>query len=251
MQNTIQIIPVIHIKKMRKGDDLSKIIVEALSKQNVLLQDKDILIVTQKIVSKAEGRVINLSEIQPSVFAKNIAEKYEKDPRYIELVLKESKRIVRMDHGVIISETHHGFICANAGIDASNIGEKNSVALLPIDSDASAKRIHEALKKNAQKKFGVIISDTWGRPWREGQVNFAIGSSGLDVLLDYRGQNDANGYELKATVIAIADELAAAAELVMGKTDGVPVAIIRGYSFAASSKGSKKLLRDPSKDMFR
>lgn len=251
MQNIIQIIPITHIKELQKDDNLAEIIDQALIKQQISLQDNDILVITQKIVSKAEGRVIDLSTITASPFAQKIAKKHTKDPRYIELVLQESKRIVRMDHGVIISETHHGFICANAGIDASNIGEKNNVALLPKDPDASAKKIQEALQKKSKKTLGIIISDTWGRPWRDGQVNFAIGSSGLDVLIDYRGQQDTNDYELKATIIAVADELASAAELVMGKIDRVPVALIRGYNFTKNSAGSKKLLRDPRKDMFR
>jgi len=160
MQDTIQIIPVTQIKEIRSGDDLSSLISEALKKQDIALADSDILVITQKIVSKAEGRVVDLKTITPSPFAEKIGKKYTKDPRYVELILQESKRIVRMDHGVIISETYHGFICANAGIDASNIGEKNNVALLPKDPDASAKRIQEALQKESKKELGIIISDT-------------------------------------------------------------------------------------------
>jgi coenzyme F420-0:L-glutamate ligase/coenzyme F420-1:gamma-L-glutamate ligase len=250
MQNDIRIIPVHHIGELQSGDNLAKIVTKALDKQNLSLEAHDILVVTQKIVSKAEGRVMDLVKVKPSSFALQIAEKYKKDPRYIELILQESKRIVRMDRGIIISETHHGFICANAGVDASNIG-RNKAALLPINPDESAKALRKHLQKKVRGNIAVIISDTWGRPWREGQVNFAIGSNGLDVLTDYQGKKDAYGYELKVSLIAIADELASAAELVMGKTDNVPVAIIRGYELKISSQGSKKLLRQPSKDLFR
>ncbi len=253
MQGEIRIIPIHHIPEITQGDDLADVIEVSLKKQQIPLQDHDIIVVTQKIVSKAEGREIDLSIVQPSSFAQEIAKKHKKDSRYIELILQETKRIVRMDHGVIISETHHGFICANAGVDESNAGKKNSAILLPIHPDESAKKINEALqkKKGSDIRFAVIISDTWGRPWREGQVNFAIGSNGIDVLVDYRGQNDSQGFILQASLIAIADELASAAELVMGKTEGVPVVIVRGYKFNTSTNNSKMLLRDPRKDMFR
>ena len=156
-----------------------------------------------------------------------------------------------MDHGVIISETYHGFICANAGVDESNAGTENTAILLPVNPDKSAKKIRDELQKKFDVSLGIIISDTWGRPWREGQVNFAIGTSGLEVLSDYRGKKDSLGFELRASLIAIADELASAAELATGKIDAVPVVIIRGYRFKTSETGSKTLLRDPKKDLFR
>jgi coenzyme F420-0:L-glutamate ligase/coenzyme F420-1:gamma-L-glutamate ligase len=251
MQNILQIIPIQHIKEIKKGDNITQNIISALEKQKLYLENQDIIVITQKIISKAEGQVIDLATIKPSPKAIEISKKQKKDPRYVELILQESKRIVRQEHGVIISETHHGFICANAGIDASNIDGNDSVALLSKDSDASAQKIKTTLEKYAGKNLAIIISDTWGRPWREGQVNFAIGSSGIEVLIDYRGQKDSKKYELKSTVIAVADELASTGELVMGKTSEVPVAIIRGYDFKQSNSGSKKLLRDPRIDLFR
>lgn len=251
MHTDIRIIPLHSIKEIKPGDNLGEIIGNALEEQQLILKDQDIIVITQKIVSKAEGRIIDLANIMPSPFAKQIAKNHKKDAPYIEVVLQESKRIVRMDHGVIISETYHGFICANAGVDASNSGKTNSVILLPNDPDASAKRLRESFEKTTKKHLAVIISDTWGRPWREGQVNFAIGSSGIDTLIDYRGKKDTNGNELQVSLIAIADELASAAELAMGKTEGIPVALIRGYTFHTSSKDAQLLLRDTGKDMFR
>ncbi|HSX08621.1 MAG TPA: coenzyme F420-0:L-glutamate ligase [Candidatus Saccharimonadales bacterium] len=251
MQDEIRIIPIQHIPEVKQGDDLVNLISKALDHQQIHLEDHDILVVTQKIVSKSEGQVIDLDTITPSQVALEIAEENGKDPRYIELVLQETKRVVRMEHGIIISETHHGFICANAGVDASNVGRKSAAALLPKDPDTSAKQLRETLEKKIGIKLGIIISDTWGRPWREGQVNFAIGTSGLDVLVDYKGEKDSQGFTLKASLIAIADEIASAAELAMNKIDNIPVALVRGYKFNYSHNGSKQLLRDAKKDMFR
>ncbi|MGH2508892.1 MAG: coenzyme F420-0:L-glutamate ligase, partial [Ktedonobacteraceae bacterium] len=224
--------------------------------QHLSLLQGDILVVTQKIVSKAEGRVAKLAEIEPSEFAQSTARAHDKDPRQIEAVLRESKRIVRMDHGVLITETPQGFICANSGIDESNVsGGTGEVTLLPIDSDRSARDLRTRLQglsgEGADFEIALIISDTWGRPWRNGQVNMAIGAAGLEPLSDYRGQIDPYGYELHASVIAVADELAAAAELVMGKIDRVPVALIRGYAYTPGTSTAQTLLRDPATDMFR
>lgn len=250
--NSVQIIPLEYIEEITPQTDLSKAIFTALKKQKLILEEKDILVITQKVVSKAEGRIVNLREIEPSAFAKTIAKEHKKNAAHIELILRESKRIVRMDHGVIIAETHYGFICANAGVDESNIGNNKTVTVLPIDPDASAKKIYDCLSDLTKvKTLGIIISDTWGRPWREGQVNFAIGVYGISPLIDYRGKKDAYGYELKASIIAIADELAAAAELVFGKTNSIPAALIRGYTFKQTNGNGKKLLRNPTLDMFR
>ena len=186
----------------------------------------DVVVVTQKIVSKAEGRVVVLSTVTPSAFAEQIAERYDKDPRLVEVVLRESSRVVRMDQGVIITETRHGFICANSGVDQSNVETHGEVALLPIDPDASASAIKATIAREAGADVAVIISDTFGRPWREGCTDVAIGVAGMDPLVDYRGVSDPAGHELRATVIAAADELASAAELVMGKLDRVPAAIV-------------------------
>lgn len=251
MQNEIRIIPITNIPEIKEGDNLADIIHEVTKKQKSPLEEHDILIITQKIVSKAEGRIVDLATIEPSEFAKTVAKQLNKDPRHCEIILHETSRIVRMDKGVLICETHHGFICANAGVDASNIEQSNTVCLLPKNPDESAKRLKNELQKLTRENVAVIISDTWGRPWREGQVNMAIGSAGIDPLVDYRGQNDTHGYELQASIIAIADELAGAAELVMGKTDGVPVAIVRGYKYSNSNKDAKVLLRDKKMDLFR
>lgn len=255
MSREIRIIPITGIGDIHPGSDLGIIIYEALRSQNETLQQGDILVVTQKIVSKAEGQTVNLEEIQPSAFANSIAEESNKDPRHIEVVLRESKRIVRMDRGVLISETSHGFICANAGVDESNVNGTQQLTLLPVDSDRSARilrgRLQELAGEDTRFDIAVIISDTWGRPWRTGQVNMAIGVAGMEALADYRGQYDPYGYELRASIIAVADELAAAAELVMGKIDRVPVALIRGYTYTPGPGDARTLIRDKAMDMFR
>ncbi|HEX7736742.1 MAG TPA: coenzyme F420-0:L-glutamate ligase [Ktedonobacteraceae bacterium] len=256
MNTEIRIIPVNGIGEISSGADLGLLIFEALQAQQMTLQQGDVLVVTQKIVSKAEGQLVKLETVEPSEFARIAAQTSRKDAHYIEVALRESRRIVRMDHGVLLTETHHGFICANSGIDESNVsGNEGEVMLLPQDSDHSAREIRARLQKLSHEgtnfEIGVIISDTWGRPWRNGQVNMAIGVSGLESLADYRGQYDPYGYELHASVIAVADELASAAELVMGKIDRVPVALIRGYSYIPASGTVQALLRDPATDMFR
>lgn len=256
MNTEIRIIPITGIGEIAPGTDLGLLIYEAIQAQHLSLQQGDILVVTQKIVSKAEGRVVRLAEIEPSEFAHTTARANGKDPHHIEAVLRESKRIVRMNHGVLITETQQGFICANSGIDESNVsGGTGEVTLLPIDSDRSANELRTRLQalnsEGTTFEIALIISDTWGRPWRNGQVNMAIGSAGLEPLSDYRGQIDPYGYELHASVIAVADELAAAAELVMGKIDRVPVALIRGYAYTPGTSTAQTLLRDPATDMFR
>ena len=214
----------------------------------------DILVITQKIVSKAEGRVIDLRDVEPSPYACRLAEETSRDPRLVELVLKESRSIVRMDpdRGIIITETRHGFVCANSGIDSSNVPGDNRVCLLPEDPDESASRIRQEVSNALPgTEVGVIISDTFGRAWREGHVNFAIGAAGLSVLKDYRGTPDAYGRVLKVTNIAVADELAGAAELVTGKTLNIPASIIRGYPCPKEPSGVQPLLRNRSRDLFR
>lgn len=256
MNTEIRILPITGIGEIAPGTDLGLLIYEAMQAQHLTLQQGDILVVTQKIVSKAEGRVVKLAEIEPSEFAHIAAQAGGKDPRHIEAILRESKRIVRMDHGVLLTETQQGFICANAGIDESNVnGGAGEVTLLPIDSDRSARELRARLQtlsgESAAFEIALIISDTWGRTWRNGQVNMAIGVAGVEPLSDYRGQLDPYGYELHASVIAVADELAAAAELVMGKIDRVPVALIRGYAYTPGTSTVQALLRDPATDMFR
>lgn len=251
----LRIIPIQHIGDVAPGADLGVLISEALRAQDLTIEPGDIFVITQKIVSKAEGRIVHLEDVQASEFARSIARQYDKDAEHVEIVLRESKRIVRMDHGVLIAETRHGFICANAGVDESNAGGTRHLTLLPVDPDDSAEQLRRRLLALAEDRgkldIAVIISDTWGRPWRNGQVNMAIGVAGMAALADYRGQYDPYGYELHASMIAVADELAAAAELVMGKVDRIPAAIIRGYAYLPGTGGARALVRDASTDMFR
>jgi coenzyme F420-0:L-glutamate ligase/coenzyme F420-1:gamma-L-glutamate ligase len=233
------------------GMDLAALIQQAATAASLPLQAGDILVVTQKVVSKAEGHLIVLQDITPSPLAQNFARQWEKDPRHVEVVLQQSRRIVKMDRGVLITETHHGFICANAGVDQSNIEGEEVVAVLPPDPDASARAIRQALRERLGFDVAVIISDTFGRPWRHGLVNIAIGLSGIEAIKDYTGQLDAQGYELRVTALAIADELAAAAELVMNKLDNVPVAVIRGYEYPHGEGSLAQLLRAAERDLFR
>jgi coenzyme F420-0:L-glutamate ligase/coenzyme F420-1:gamma-L-glutamate ligase len=253
----VRIIPVHGIGEVAPGANLSTLLHAALAASQQRVLPGDVVVVTQKIVSKAEGRLVNLADIEPSPFARQIAAQGRKEAAYYEVVLRESRRIVRMNQGVLITETHHGLICANAGVDESNIGGERCVALLPVDPDASAAALCAALSEQAGGPLAVIISDTFGRPWREGQVNVAIGVAGIDPLIDYVGQPDSHGHTMQASKLAIGDELACAAELVMGKVARVPVAIIRGYrGYTAAPPGSsassaRRLLRDPAFDLFR
>ena len=255
MNTELRIIPVKGIGEITPGIDLGLVIYEAMQAQQLMLQQGDVLVVTQKIVSKAEGNIVNLEEVNASEFARSVALESKKDAPYIEVVLRESHRIVRMDHGVLIAETKHGFICANAGVDESNVNGAREITLLPADPDRAAQQLRTRLQglsgEGSTFDIAVIISDTWGRPWRDGQVNMAIGLAGMEALVDYRGQYDPYGYELHASVIAVADELASAAELVMGKISRIPVALIRGYTYIPSMGNAKALLRDPITDMFR
>ncbi|HWC30615.1 MAG TPA: coenzyme F420-0:L-glutamate ligase, partial [Dehalococcoidia bacterium] len=216
------------IPEIQPGDDLGRIIAAACQAQGLSLQTDDVLVVTQKAVSKSEGRSVNLEEIEPSALAIELATPWDKDPRHVEVVLRESKRIVKMDRGVIIVETRHGLVCANAGVDASNV-PGGQLMLLPVDPDASARRIRESLQRETAADVAVIISDTFGRPWRAGYTEVAIGVAGMLPIIDYVGQIDTHGRELRATWICVADELASSAELVTGKVNRVPVALIRGY----------------------
>jgi coenzyme F420-0:L-glutamate ligase/coenzyme F420-1:gamma-L-glutamate ligase len=252
MSGAIQIIGVDHIPEVRPGDDLVQLIVDGMVQSNAPPLDGDVLVVTQKIVSKAEGQLVDLTTIEPSALAVQWAEQYEKDPRQVEVVLREATRIVRMERGILITETRHGFVCANAGVDASNVSP-DTVCLLPEDPDRSAKEIRQGIKQELGVNVGVIISDSFGRPWRNGIINVSIGVAGIPALADYRGQTDAAGYSLHVTVLAVADEIAAAAELVMNKLDARPVAIVRGYQFpvAAEPGTGRDLVMDSSRDLFR
>ena len=246
--NGLEVIGVEGFPEVRPGDDLDRMIGEAVAGD---LRAGDVLVVTHKIVSKAEWRLLDLGSIEPSALAKDYAARHGKDPRQVEVVFRESRRIVRMDRGIVISETHHGFVCANAGVDASNVPGDDTVCLLPVDPDASAAKLRETLAKEAGVEVAVIISDSFGRAWRHGITDVAIGVAGMDPLADYRGLNDPHGYPMEASVLAVADELAAAAELVMGKTYGIPLAIVRGYSYSPASGSAGELLMPPERDMFR
>jgi coenzyme F420-0:L-glutamate ligase / coenzyme F420-1:gamma-L-glutamate ligase len=241
---------VVGIGEVRDGDDLAALIAGAAA-AGTALAGGDVVVVTQKIVSKAEGRLLDLATVEPSAFAQQFAAAHGKDARQVEVVLRESRRIVKMDRGILITETHHGFICANAGVDASNVPGRDVVCLLPADPDASAERIRAGLAARLGVPLGVIVSDTFGRVWRAGQTNVAIGVAGLRPLQSYIGQRDAYGYDLRVTELAVADEIAGAAELVMGKTDGVPVAVVRGLAAHLGPGTGRDLLRAPAEDLFR
>ncbi len=248
----LRIVPLPDLPEVRLGHDLAALLMEAAGRAvGGGLADGDILVVTHKVVAKAEGCVVDLRTVQPSPFARVYAERWGKDARQVEVVLRESARIVRMDRGVMICETRHGFVCANAGVDRSNAGAEETVVTLPPDPDASARRLREALIGGSGRRLAVVISDTFGRPWREGLTNVAIGCSGLRPLRDERGQVDAQGYRLEVSVLAVADELASAAELAMGKLGGVPAALIRGYEYEDGEGSARELVRAPEKDIFR
>jgi coenzyme F420-0:L-glutamate ligase/coenzyme F420-1:gamma-L-glutamate ligase len=251
MPNEIRAYGLDGIPEVTKGDDLVAIISGALAASGLEARDGDVLVVTHKIVSKAEGRLVELATIEPSAFAIDYAARFGKDARHVEVVLRESRRIVRMGHGVMICETRHGFICANAGVDASNVPGEHVVCLLPLDPDASARRIREGLGQRLGARPAVIISDSFGRPWRKGIVNVAIGVAGIYPLADYRGQTDPYGYDLRVSVMAVADELAATAELLAGKTDARPVALIRGFAYPPGDGSVADIVMDPERDLFR
>jgi len=245
----LELIALEGIGEISPGDDLSALIAEASS--TVGLTDADVLVVTQKVVSKAEGRLVELASVQPSDFALDWAARWGKDARQVELVLRESTSIVRMaPGGLIISRTRHGLVCANAGVDVSNVGGGDMASLLPLDPDASASGIRDGLRERLGVAPAVIISDSFGRPWRNGIVNVAIGCAGIEALLDLRGQPDAAGREMQATVIAVADELASAADLAGGKVEQRPVVVVRGYGWRPSEAGASVLVMEPERDLF-
>ena len=251
MATEVRIIGLDDIPEVRPGDDMAAIILESAKNQDLTFESGDIVVITQKVISKAEGRIVNLEDVEPGVFATEYAEQWEKDAQLVEIVLRESARIVRMDHGVMICETKHGLICANAGVDSSNVEKIGTVTLLPEDPDGSAEEVRQKIKDATGVSPAVIITDTFGRPWREGHVNFAIGVAGMLPIVDYAGQFDPAGYEIKVTQMAVADELAAASELTHGKLARVPVAVNSGYEYPEGSGTADELLRDPERDLFR
>jgi coenzyme F420-0:L-glutamate ligase/coenzyme F420-1:gamma-L-glutamate ligase len=249
MPSSLQVVPIPGIPEVEPGADIAELIREAAGQADVELGG-NIIVVCQKIISKAEGRLVALADISPSAEAIEIAKVHERDPRQVEVVLRESQRIVRRGNGVLITETHHGFVCANAGVDLSNAPGPDVAVLLPRDPDASARRLYEALSGRAGPT-PVVISDTFGRPWREGLVDVALGSVGLAPIRDDRGSRDRAGRELLVTQPATADQLAAAAGLLMWKAAGVPVVVIVGFPIAGDGTVKDALLRDASADLFR
>ena len=247
----LELIALDGIPEVRAGDDLGPLIVSAASAAGIRLTDADVLVVTQKVVSKAEGRLVELASVTPSALARDWAERWAKDPRQVELVLRESASIVRMaPGGLIIARTRHGLVCANAGVDVSNVGGGAVASLLPVDPDASARRIRARVADLVGAAPAIVISDSFGRPWRAGIVNVAVGAAGLEPLLDLRGTPDAAGRPMQATVIAVADELASAADLAGGKVAQRPVVVVRGYAWRPSDAGAAALVMEPERDLF-
>lgn len=245
----IEIFPLKDFPLINPGDPLPEIIVEEL--QKIDLRDNDIIVIAHTIVSKAENKVFHLDQIEPSEFAEKLAEYQEKDPRKIEVILRESAEIVRMNKKVLITSTHHGFVCANSAIDKSNT-PGDTVIALPEDPDASARQIRSLIAEKLKKDVAIIISDTYGRPLRIGTVNFAIGLAGISPIEDIRGKSDLFGYEMKSTMIARADEVAAAAGIVMGQADeGLPAIIVRGVKYTSGNQSAKDLIRNRETDLFR
>ena len=245
-----EVIGIEGLPEIGTGHDLARLIVDAARAQQTPLGEGDLLVVSQKIVSKTEGRIVRLADITPSADTVAVADEIGRDPRLIEVILRESRRVVRKDKGVLIVETHHGLVCANAGVDQSNV-DADTACLLPEDSDRSAREMRDRLRTLTGHDLGIIIADTFGRPWREGLTNVAIGVAGLEPLKSYLGEKDPAGHVLQATILALADELSSAAEPIMGKLDRIPVVIIRGLSWPRGESGSRPLLRDPSRDLFR
>jgi len=240
----LKIIAVEGLPEIREGDDLAEMVAAKVG-----LEDGDVVVLAQKAVSKAEGRVVRLAEIEPSERAREIAGDGQ-DPRRIEAILREAKRVVRVREPLVIAETRHGFICASAGVDSSNAPEPGMLVLLPVDPDASAERIRDRVRELTGKEVGVLVTDSFGRPWRQGTIDVALGAAGIEVMRDLRGERDRVGYELHATMIAVADEIAGAAELVMGKVDGIPAAVVRGLEVAGDGR-ARDLVIPEERDLFR
>ncbi len=249
--STIALIPIPDIPQIQPGDDLVSLLLDAIDRSKVGLKNGDILVMCQKIVSKAEGAVVDLKTVEPSSFAHQIADQWEKDPRIVEVVLQESKRIVMMKNGVVITETKQGWVCANSGVDASNTLADDIVIVLPKDPDRSAKSMRVAIQERRNISIGIVITDTFGRPWRDGLVEFALGVSGFEGLLDMRGSEDLQGRELHHTIVSVADELACAAGLLMEKNAAVPAVIVRGYKYTPAEGSGQVLIRPAEADLFR
>jgi len=250
--NKIEIIPILIRDDIKKGDAIADLIIKSIKEKNESLQENDLIVITHKIISKAEGTTTDLRNIVPSEESKKISSYTGKDPRLVELIISQSNEIVKIERDIIITETKHGFVCANAGIDTSNVGKlSDNVLLLPDDPDESARNIRNDINAKTGVNVGIIISDTFGRPFRKGQVNIAIGIAGIDPIKSYIGKRDMYGNILRVTEIAIADEITSAAELVMGKSSRVPVSIVRGYNFTFYDSSISKVTRSKKDDLFR
>ena len=249
--NNVEIISILINDDIREGDDIGNLILKSIKEKQESLKENDVIVITHKIVSKSEGRTIDLTKIIPSEESKKISSRTGKDPKLVELIISQSNEIIKIQRDIIITETKHGFVCANSGIDTSNVEKSNHVVLLPVDPDKSAREIRNYIKSRTKTNVAVIISDTFGRPFRKGQVNVAIGVAGIDPIKSYIGKSDMYGNILRVTEIAIADEIASAAELVMGKSLRVPVTIVRGYNFSSSDASISKVIRAKKDDLFR
>jgi coenzyme F420-0:L-glutamate ligase/coenzyme F420-1:gamma-L-glutamate ligase len=247
----VEIISILINDDIREGDNIGNLILKSIKEKKESLKENDVIVITHKIVSKSEGRTIDLTKIIPSEESKKISSRTGKDPKLVELIISQSNEIIRIQREIIITETKHGFVCANSGIDISNVGKPNHVVLLPVDPDKSAREIRNYIKSRTTINVAVIISDTFGRPFRKGQVNVAIGVAGIDPIKSYIGDSDMYGNILRVTEIAIADEIASAAELVMGKSLRVPVTIVRGYDFSSHNDSISKVTRAKKDDLFR
>jgi coenzyme F420-0:L-glutamate ligase/coenzyme F420-1:gamma-L-glutamate ligase len=247
----LRLIPIQLADEIKPGNSLAEKLLQSLLENDVAFESGDILIVKHKIVSKAEGRVVDLTTIKPSAASLAWAKRYNLDARVIELALRESRGVIRRKNGVLITETHHGFICANSGVDVSNVDGGRHALLLPTDPDRSARELYHEIKKRTALAIPVLITDTFGRPWREGLVDFCIGIAGMQALRDDRGRRDPHGYTLHASLEGVADELAAAAGLVCGKLNRTPACIVRGFRYEAARGQTRDLLRPASNDLFR
>ncbi|MDW0247202.1 MAG: coenzyme F420-0:L-glutamate ligase [Nitrososphaeraceae archaeon] len=247
----VEIISILINDDIREGDDISNLILKSIKEKKESLKENDVIVITHKIVSKSEGRTIDLTKIIPSEESKKISSRTGKDPKLVELIISQSNEIIKIQREIIITETKHGFVCANSGIDTSNVGNSNHVVLLPVDPDKSAREIRNYIRSKTKTNVAVIISDTFGRPFRKGQVNVAIGVAGINPIKSYIGDSDMYGNILRVTEIAIADEIASAAELVMGKSLRVPVTIVRGYDFSSTDASISKVTRAKKDDLFR
>ncbi|MDW0230769.1 MAG: coenzyme F420-0:L-glutamate ligase [Nitrososphaeraceae archaeon] len=247
----VEIISILINDDIREGDDISNLILKSIKEKKESLKENDVIVITHKIVSKSEGRTIDLTKIIPSEESKKISSRTGKDPKLVELIISQSNEIIKIQREIIITETNHGFVCANSGIDTSNVGNSNHVVLLPVDPDKSAREIRNYIRSRTKTNVAVIISDTFGRPFRKGQVNVAIGVAGINPIKSYIGDSDMYGNILRVTEIAIADEIASAAELVMGKSLRVPVTIVRGYDFSSTDASISTVTRAKKDDLFR